>query len=633
MRLAFGSVIAAALATFLPAVALAQSAPPKTADEIASELERELEAQMAADQAAEAQKAKAQPAPVEATGEPDPSAAPPPAAEDLAPIDTATTSTTAVPFIKGTLLHVGTRLLVSRFSHVGVRLGPNIIDKDFFVSVTPGGAYYGEEWAFSFHVPLNLLAVRNGDFDEFGGLKIRRQDWDDISDYARVIRFITYGRKESQLYFTITNLRPTTLGHGQLINRYQPNIDVDRSMTGLVFDWYGDWAGFQAQLNDITFQNNVIGALAFLKPLAFLDNPVLRSLSLGVEYAADLRAPLCVVDSSFHKTSQVDEIERRLDADEFKCLKGTGHDSTPNPLTGASRDQTFTRTHPETGRPIVKTGMVHVLGFSGELKVLKDDTTDLKVYATFHHFLDAGEGVTAGLLGRFNVGDDLIHAFRMRVEGRTFSAGFQPAYFNTLYEITKYQSLQRPSPEACMEAGGANHPSCHQISGTRHQQVFGDEANGFFLDDPDARRFGYHLDFSWALFSGSRSNKKIAIGFGLEDSTASDDTNFYVHLEAPVVEYVQLFASFLRLNAAGIGGIFDSNLDNVVVLSGLRVKVLPVLFINAHYSRAFQIIRSAGKEFHLGNANVASSVFEADRVFEPVDTLLVELELGWEFDD
>ena len=53
-----------------------------------------------------------------------------------------------------------------------------------------------------------------------------------IADFAKVIRFVTFGRKEANLYATINTMRPATIGHGMLMNRYQGDIDVDRYVFG-----------------------------------------------------------------------------------------------------------------------------------------------------------------------------------------------------------------------------------------------------------------------------------------------------------------------------------------------------------------------------------------------------------------
>ncbi|MEZ4269984.1 MAG: hypothetical protein R3C68_00630 [Myxococcota bacterium] len=159
-------------------------------------------------------------------------------------------------FIRGDLVHVGTVRLLSRFDHVGVAVGPYLIDNDLFLSVTPAVQLTFEEFALSLHLPLHLLALEGGSL-EYGGLKVRREDWDQAADYAKVIRYFTIGRKEEPLYFSINTQRPVSVGHGMLINNYQGSIDVDRSMTSLVFDMSRQFGGFELFANDVTFTNQI----------------------------------------------------------------------------------------------------------------------------------------------------------------------------------------------------------------------------------------------------------------------------------------------------------------------------------------------------------------------------------------
>lgn len=519
-------------------------------------------------------------------------------------------------FIKGDLLYPGTRRLLSRYDHVGVSLGASVIDSDLYATVAPGMAWYFDfGLAMSFHVPLNLLALEvNGSQLEFGELKIRRQDWDEVADYAKVIRFLTYGRKEDNIYATINTMRPSTIGHGMILNRYQGDIDVDRTLTRLIVDAYTSFGGFQLQANDITFQNQIFGGLVFVKPLFFIDHYLANSLSLGVEYVTDLKAPRCV--------------KKLQGPNPHQCVQGVGHAAGLDPYGRGRLDDTFIRTDPDTGRPGVQETMVHVLGGSVEWKFYKDPRNlDLKLYGTFHQYLNegGGNGIAAGVLARMNFGERWRNAFRVRGEYRTFEDGFLPNYFDTLYEIQKYAFLYRQT--------------AYQATPTKYQWVFGDPQNGFERQNL-GRRHGFNVDVNWGLFKNKRSGKQVAIGVGLQESTGPDDTNFYVHLEGQVFGILQLFGTFLRTNLKGIDHIFTSlESQDAVLLAGLRLQVLPILFINAHYSRSFQVVRTPGSEYHLGNRTIVDSqgnpspYFAQDRLFENVQSLFVEIEFGWEFDD
>ncbi|MBI5507752.1 MAG: hypothetical protein HY903_03250 [Deltaproteobacteria bacterium] len=553
--------------------------------------------------------------------------APTPAAETtLAPEATdrgaAATTTMAKPesgepeFIKGELIYVGTRRLLSRFDHVGIAAGPYILGNDLFLSVTPGMAYYGKTVSISLGAPLNLLAVEGGSFN-FGGMRIRREDWNEVPDYPRVLRFFTIGRKEDNLYFTINSLRPATIGYGTLLNKYQGNIDVDRSMTGMIFDAYNKYGGFQFQANDITTVNRVIGGLVFAKPLSlFTDNILADSLSLGAEYVADFAAPRCVRT----RTNKDNAAE---------CVPGSGSRAGFDPYTGQNLDRTFARSNPDTGRFDVTKTKVHAAGASVEMKIYKDErNADIKLFGTWDKFLNpgGGSGASGGVLARLNLGTTYINAFRIQAELRSFEDGFLPSYFDSLYEIQKYSYALTDNP--------------YQVTPTKYQAVFGDAENGFARREL-GRRTGYNVEASWGVFKGSRRGKQLALGFGLSDSKGPDDTQFYAHLESPFLGFLQIFGTYMKLNEPSPKTLFKGNVltaENAVVLTGARLEILPILFVNAHYSRSFRTVRSPGSEYHLGNDRIVdgqgrpSPYFPEARLFENVQTLFLEIELGWEFE-
>ena len=562
--------------------------------------------------------ARAQAAPVPAEVAPAPAR---PAAEDAvkAPEEPAPRATPEATekheplFIKGELAHPGTVRMLSRFNHAGVAIGPSFLDSSMYLGVDPGFAWYKDWGAVSLHIPLNLKAVAlDGADPRYGGLEIRGADWDERAEIARFIRFATIGRKEDNLYVTLNGLRPSTLGYGMLLDSYQPLIDLNRSLTGLNFDWYNDYGGVQVQANDITFENTVMGTLAFVKPLAVLsaglaqpswaDNIAAKTLSVGVEYMADYQAPRCILTS-----------EHSAD-----CVRGQGQLAGLDPATEVPLDHTFVNTRADTGRYAVKTSVVQALGTSIETKVFKDDVTDVKLYTTYHHYLNdgGGDGASLGSLGRFSLGTDWINAFRTRVAYVAYGDGFLPSYFNTNYEVAKYETnfSQRFA----------------QATPTRYQAVFGDPENGFARPSIGLRH-GYRVDAQWGLFREKRHNKQISAALGFSDSTGPYDSNFYVHVEFPMLRWMQLFGTYMRINGESIGVA-----DDTVVLSGIRAELFTrVLHLNVHYSRTYQVVRTPGSEYHLGNAGVVNAAgvpgpFATDRLFETRDALFVQLEAGYE---
>lgn len=519
-----------------------------------------------------------------------------------------------------TLLHgefgdVGMRRLVSPYDYVAIALGPTIIGSALYLNVDPGFAWYTESWSAAFHAPLNLSAVSlQGKSVIYGQMKVRREDWQEVPSYLKVIRFFNIGHKEDPVYVQISSLEPQSMGHSMLLNRYQPNIDINRSLTGALVDVSSRYVGFQGLVNDLTFTNRVVGALVFAKPLGFLENPLGRSLSLGAEVVADLRAPRCIRGSASATT----------------CVQGSGNQAGTD-VQGNILDKTFVRTDRTTGRYAVEETVVKAAGVSSEIKIyVNPDLGDIKLYGTYHQFLNAGggSGMAAGLLGRFTLGTNWLNAFRLRTEYRNFGDGFQPSYFDTTYEINKYEFAYGHNP--------------YQVTPTKYQAIFGDPANGF-APQKLGRRQGFKFDTQWALYHGSRTQKRLMLGFGIEDSTGPNDSNLYVHMEMPAFHALQFFATYLHLNEASFQDLFKKGVfalgGNSVTLGGLRLRVLPILWLSVHYAYTFQPAQSPGTEYHLGGSNVLdrlgrpSPYYKQSRLFQNSGTLSAELEFGWDFDE
>ena len=97
----------------------------------------------------------------------------------------------------------------------------------------------------------------------------------------------------------------------------------------------------------------------------------------------------------------------------------------------------------------------------------------------------------------------------------------------------------------------------------------------------------------------------------------------------------------MRTGAESMASLFGSDMfthQDTILLAGSRLQLLPVLFLNAHYSRSFRTTRGPGREYHLGTEAVQdasgnySTDYSVDVLFENVPTVFVELEFGWEFE-
>ena len=468
-------------------------------------------------------------------------------------------------FITGDLTSLGAFDIIPPRNRIGLIAGYRRIGNDTFLTLNPVVDYrFGEEeeLKLGLGLPLNLYVydaqlageLGNTGFENRG--RLRSQDYSELGEFLQIIRYLTYGRKEADIYLDVGSRAPTTIGHGTLVRRLNPNINVDRTQVGAQFDAYWDWAGFQAHTSNLATWE-MAGALAFFRPLGlFTSEEIPKSLSFGLTYFHDLVAP-----SSLQLERGLMQIDRHF-----------------NPV-------------PE------ETELLASLALNFEFKFLKTRTSDIKVYAERSGFTDEqlGSGYFGGLLGRFNLGNDTVHAFRARTEYRTFDANYVPSYFDTFYEITQYQF---------------NDPDESQYPLTK-LEVLRARKN-------DPRRHGCYLELTYGL------RDIISLGLAYEHATAaagSDyrDSNFIAHIELPLQYRLQVFATYYRRNPEDLRSLFELGNESLL-FSAARFQILPIMYLNLSYQHSFQL----EDLFEMEGVRVANR-------FSSTSSLSGNLEMAFEF--
>jgi hypothetical protein len=495
------------------------------------------------------------------------------------------------PFIKGELTNLGATKLKLRDSRFGIGFGYAHLDGSSYLHVEPQLDMNFGKFSFGIGVPLNFRAYANG-FVDGGGIHLRANDYSSASDFARVIRFITYGAKEDNVYLNISQLFAASIGHGTIVRRYSGEIDQNITRVGAQLDAYGRFGGFEAFIGDVVQPTHFMSGLAFLKPLGFISGSLGNTLgqtSIGLQTALDLHAPFTL---------------NRIPGG----YPSVGDDGEP--VVGVERS-------------------AQIIGADLETKILKTDSADIKPFLDYSRMLDitdengktlsGGGGLTLGLLGRFNVGDVKVHAFRVIAEGRYFDGNYQPGYFDTFYEVQKYQYISGA-------ASTSYDPKLRSVFGTN------DLVAGSTMTDNQTRaaqkRLGFYAEF------GYQFNEGLALMLAYEDSyqisgpatvcppapqycndANARARNFTAHLEYPVYSWFQFFASFYKHSFTGSPFDFVNGKlgDNVLIYAAARVHILPILFLNIRYYRSWQADPVLGQM-----TNVPG--FEAD------------LEFGYEFD-
>ena len=234
----------------------------------------------------------------------------------------------------------------------------------------------------------------NLEFDANGNL--RKENFNEFSDYLSVIRYVRYGQKHDPLYVKLGALDYATLGHGSIMYMYNNSPSFDTRKAGLVFD--ADFNGFGFESIYSNFGDaGVIGVRGYYRPFVMAQNtslPILGKLEIGGTIVSDLNENAGVVAGNY------------------------------NPATNQ-----FLKT--------VDEGNTTIVGIDFGLPIVRSGLADLDIYFDYAKIIKFGGGASAGLLLDLK-GLPLVDV-QTRIERRFFGDDFIPSYFNSFYEIERFQ--------------------------------------------------------------------------------------------------------------------------------------------------------------------------------------------------
>jgi len=442
--------------------------------------------------------------------------------------------------------------------------------------------------------------------------KLRKRDWDERSDYAKVIRYIRYGGEERNFYLNINRLFNHSVGHGPVIRNYNPNLNYNTTRVSATFDAYKGFVGFESMINDIV-DPDVMGVLAFVRPFEMVtpNNLFLSRLSFGVQASMGLRVPTRI-----------------------------GYE---NGLFDPSKDLPIPQVDGDLNVMTAGTETVTILGLDVETKLIRTQTTDLKVYADIQQMVDRGKGYTAGALLRMSFGQPATSALRLRAEAHYFEPNYLPQFFDTFYDIQKLQF---------MPAGYRSSDNLIYFP-TKLQFLDANEggkmrAGGYFnlaYSFLNKLTFGISGRFSKSVgtamdsgFTGIQFDDISQCNVGmnnLPDCTGVPKVtldrprwgSLKLHVEIPFRDFLQSFATYeifsTSLDGEGLD-LFKFSGDNEVFLSGLRLKLLPIMFIQGELRRFYFLQR-------VTNVDLQALTFEQDQNFHSEWTFAVHIFAGLEF--
>lgn len=279
------------------------------------------------------------------------------------------------------------------------RLGFGGLDEDFYLSLNIGAAFQWWKLGVGVQAPLRFRVV---DRTPKQDAVFRKEDWDEASDWTRIVRYISWGAPGEWIYGRIGVLNGVTLGNGTLVDRYYNTIDADHFQTGVHFELNLDQGGTSLFMDNL-LDPELAGIRGYVRPFAFSDfNDLAKALQVGVSLVVDGAAPLDPV----------------LDGDQARQL-----DSSANLKV---------RTE-----PLVFVGFDVAWQLQPAEWVVIRPFTDINVWTQ-----TGGIGYHLGLLATFDIAG--VVTLGTRVEYRALSADYSPAWVNSWYEVERLDFLPDP---------------------------------------------------------------------------------------------------------------------------------------------------------------------------------------------
>ncbi|MDX9722275.1 MAG: hypothetical protein RBU37_16145 [Myxococcota bacterium] len=272
----------------------------------------------------------------------------------------------------------------------GADLGLGKVGEDWFLGLVLRAGFAFDKLMVNLQVPLRFRVVDN---KPTNGSVLREEDWDEISDYFRVIRSIQWSKPGDVFYARVGELA-ASMGNATLMNNYINVIDIDHFQLGLDTELNLEFGGAQVVLDNFA-DPEVFGLRLYARPWAFVDaESFWVNWAVGSSLIVDAGAPLST----------------KLDAD-----------GSPRVDEGNTLD--------------VRRSAVFAWGLDNSFRVFENELLRVTPYMDHNVLIaqDAGYGFHLGVLSELLLPAD--NSISLRLEYQFSGADYLPQYFDTLYEL------------------------------------------------------------------------------------------------------------------------------------------------------------------------------------------------------
>jgi hypothetical protein len=265
--------------------------------------------------------------------------------------------------------------------HTLARAGFGMVDEDGFVVLL---AEQGLEWGGLELVLSGPFRLRVVDRDPSDGGVLREQDWDEPSDFARIVPRARFVRsfKDGSLRIEAGEQNGVGIGHGSVFDHFRNSTDMDRYQGGLLLDAGHRGNGLEFLIENVV-DPEILGGRVRLAPIAwFTDAAAARRLEIGFTAAADLAVE---------------------------------------------------RNRPATGGPVVEERAIPVVGGDISVRAVDGERFLLEPYLDVNG-MDGEAGLHAGLGASLRLAPSREIWLHLRGEYRYLGGDYHPALFNPFHE-------------------------------------------------------------------------------------------------------------------------------------------------------------------------------------------------------
>lgn len=288
----------------------------------------------------------------------------------------------------------------------GGEVATGVLDGDLYTNAALFLAFSAGDLRVGLHAPLRVRVFDRGAPADGDTPGIRSRDWDEPSDWTRILRFASWGDPDDPVELRLGELTGASLGHGTIVDRFYNTLDLDHYRSGLRVQVDTGAIVVQALVDDVL--------KADLSALRVAGRPWRaptgwRSLEVGATVAVDRNAPW--IDAGTPATG-LNSVGRIQSADSVAVVSGLDAALT----LWRKRDRTLA-------------------AYTDVVALRTDSPQDGTTWAPGVHL---GLGLELpDLAGNVALGS--------RIELRAWDQGYLPTWVDAFYEVQRYD--YRPAAE------------------------------------------------------------------------------------------------------------------------------------------------------------------------------------------